>query len=99
MQGGSAAGASLENQRSWAVCWVTDTMYVVRAFRRAFSETKKFWSVNRNWAFVAAPASGVVLLGRWKGWHTVTDIKQTALFAIFGYAFSWIGSFLINLFR
>jgi hypothetical protein len=72
-------------------------MYLARAFRRAFAETKQFWSIHRNWTYIASAASGVVLQGLWKGWHTVADIKQLALFAVFGYVFSWTGNFLINL--
>jgi len=74
-------------------------MYVGRALRKAFSETKAFWSIHRNWAFVSVPASGVLLHTLWKGWSTVTDAKEIVLFLLFGYVFSWIGSFLINLFR
>src|SRR5260370_41151848 len=74
-------------------------MYLNRAFRRALSETKAFWSVHRNWAYFSVPASGVLLRFLRKGLVTVTDAKEIVLFLLFGYVFSWIGSFLINLFR
>jgi hypothetical protein len=56
-------------------------------------------SVHRNWAFFAAPASGIALQTLWKGWHAVTDIKQTAFSVVFGYVFSWIVSFVVNSLR
>ena len=81
------------------VFWEANIMYWLRAARKALSETKAFWSLHRNWAFFSVPASSVLLRTLWKGWSTVTDAKEIAVFLFFGYLFSWIGSFLINLLR
>jgi hypothetical protein len=72
-------------------------MYMARAFNRALSETINFWSLHRTWAFFGPPVSGILLRWLWKS--SRIDVRDGALFAFSGYAFVWIGSFVINLFN
>ena len=70
--------------------------YLGLATSRAFVETRKFWNIHQIWAFGSVPVSGFLLhalirKSRLDGWHEV------ALFAVFGFIASWLGSYLINL--
>jgi hypothetical protein len=69
----------------------------------AFAETKAFWNVHQIWKYAAVPISGVLLrllikgLSPTMGWEGF--LEEAALFCIFGFIVSWMGTFLINLIR
>lgn len=74
-------------------------MYVVRVLHRALDETIGFWSLHRTLAFFSGPIGGILLRGLVKGWRLMTDGMEILLLLLFGYAFAWLISFLVNLIR
>lgn len=75
-------------------------MYRQKLFSKAFGETKKFWTIHRNWTVIAAPLGAAA-------YKILTDglPKAKADFATIGWTaftvflISWVGTFLINVVR
>jgi hypothetical protein len=75
-------------------------MYPRRLFSKALSETRKFWTIHRNWTVASGPLAATAIRAYSVGWKTVkTDLSGTLVMAVAGYAASWLGTFLINLVR
>lgn len=75
-------------------------MYVKRIISKAFDETRKFWTLHRNWTVVASPLAAVGFRVIRSGWNTArTDLLGTILAAGLGYMIAWVGTLLINMFR
>jgi hypothetical protein len=66
---------------------------------RALAETKIFWNIHKIWVSLSVPISGLLLRFLVNGRNPVNGWLEVVEFTIFGFIFSWIGTFLINLVR
>jgi hypothetical protein len=77
-----------------------DAVYLTFA-TRALSETSKFWSVHKNWVYLAGPATALALRVAHGGGMKLllTEWASTATTLVIGFAVAWVGTLLINLIR
>lgn len=66
---------------------------------KAFAETKAYWNIHKIWAYASVPASAIVLRVLIRGRSQVSGWQEVLLFAVFGFAVAWVGSYCINLIR
>jgi hypothetical protein len=72
--------------------------YYSLVLARTFKETTKIWNVHRFWAALAVPLSGAILRVGTRGLVAI-GWREILVFAVFGFATCWVGSYLINLLR
>jgi hypothetical protein len=74
--------------------------YAKRLCSRAFTETRNFWNLHRNWTVIAGPLGGAAYRLIFDGWPKAqADFLGLAVAAAIGFVIAWVGTFILNLIR
>ncbi len=76
-----------------------DMSYYRLVTSRAFAETKTVWNIHKVWTYLSVPLSAFALRLMLRGRTQLSGWQDAALFLLFGFVVSWVGTYFINVLR
>jgi hypothetical protein len=73
--------------------------YWATVARRSYRETWLFWTLHRNWTFLAPIATGALAMWIKSDPTLPSRVAQLAEYTAISYVVAWVGTFLLNVAR